>query len=78
MMHAIHCLGSMIILHKRLVLEVKWSTAVVSRTNPIKGGQILTPPIFKVCSIDAIVQMSEHKTKDTIATLMTSRTGCSL
>ena len=46
---AINCLGSMIMgsnQHYRWVLEVKWNTIVVSRTNPIKGGQILTPPIF--------------------------------
>ncbi len=51
-MHAIDCLGRMIMgsnQHYRWVLEVKWSTVVVSRTNPIKGGQILTPPIFSDC-----------------------------
>ena len=73
--HAIDCLGSMI-----MGLEVKWSTVVVSRTDPIKEGQILTPPIFKSVFNWRYRsnQMSEHKTKDTIAILMTSRTGCSL
>ncbi len=49
---AIHCLDSMTMgsnQHYRLVLEVKWSTVVVSRTNPIKGGQILIPPILSDC-----------------------------
>ncbi len=64
--HAIDCLGRMIMgsnQHYRWVLEVKWSTVVVSRTNPIKGGQILTPPI-SVCVL-WMLQMLEHKTKDT-------------
>ncbi len=59
-MHVMECLGSMNMgsnQHYRWVLEVKWSTVVVSRTTPINGGQILTPPIyFGLCSINAIAQ----------------------
>ena len=47
--YVIDCLGSMIMgsnQHYRRVSEVKWNTVVVGRTNPIKRGQILTPPIF--------------------------------
>ncbi len=65
-----------------MVSEVKGNTAVVFWTNPIKKGQILTPPIFfKPCSMDAIRrsnQMSEHKPKDSIAILMTNRIERSL
>ena len=35
--------------HYRWVLEVEWSTVVVSRTTSIKGSQFLTLPIFMDC-----------------------------
>ncbi len=59
-MNVMDCLGSMIMAFNQWVLEVEWSTVMVSRTNPIKDrGEILqlTSPIFSgLCSIDAIAQ----------------------